>query len=188
MRADRQTPGLQIRPIGEADLDAALAVYRQCEDFLALGPVPHASPGMVQADLELSRRQGGLFCGVYDGHGTMVGVVDFVPNGFEGNPQHAFLSLLMIAAPYRDQGLGRVVVEWVEGEIRANPAVRAILAGVQVNNPAAIRFWQRMGYRIVSGPKDYPDGTTAYPLEKPLGFGRKEHKSNHEGTKTQRRP
>lgn len=164
---------LDIRPIGEADLDAVLEVYHQCEDFLALGPNPHASPDMVQADLELSRREGGVFYGVYDGQGTMVGIVDFVPGAFEGDPQHAFLSLLMIAAPYRGRGLGRVVVEWVEGEIRKDPAVRSILSGVQVNNPAAICFWQGMGYRIVGGPEDRPDGTTVYRLEKRLQSYRK---------------
>ena len=109
---------LAIRPIGDADLDAVLEVYRQCEDFLALGPVPHASLEMVRADIELSERQGGVFCGIYDGQGTMTGVVDIVRRGWEGNARHAFLSLLMIAAPYRGQGVGRAVVEWVEDEIR----------------------------------------------------------------------
>jgi ribosomal protein S18 acetylase RimI-like enzyme len=164
-RAGRQVESLDIRPVGDADLDAVLEVYRQCEDFLALGPVSYASPGMVQADLKLSRGEGGVFCGVYE-QGTMVGIVDFVPGAFQGDPRHACLSLLMIAAPHRHRGLGRAVVEWVEGEIRQNPAVRSILSGVQVNNPAAIRFWQRMGYRIVSGPEDMPDGTTVYRLEK----------------------
>jgi ribosomal protein S18 acetylase RimI-like enzyme len=188
MKAGRDTPSVEVRRIGEADFDAVLAVYRQCEDFLALGPIPHASPAMVQADLELSRRQGGIFCGVYDGQGIMVGVVDYVPRGFEGNPAHAFLSLLMIAAPYRNRRLGHAVIEWVEGEIRKDAGVCAILAGVQVNNPAAIRFWQRMGYRIVGGPKDYPDGTTAFDLRKGIraSQNREERKSNHKGSKTQR--
>ena len=172
------TTPLQIRPVNQADLEAVLEVYRQCEDFLALGPVPYASPGMVQADLELSQRQGGVFCGVYE-QGTMVGIVDYVPGGFEGNPHHAFLSLLMIAAPYRSQGLGRAVVEWVEGEVSKDTAVRSILSGVQVNNPAAIRFWQGMGYRIVGGPEDFPDGTTVYRLEKT--------RVCHKDTKTRRK-
>jgi ribosomal protein S18 acetylase RimI-like enzyme len=167
-------PDLEIRPVSESEIDEVLTVYRLCEDFLALGPVPHASSGMVQADLELSRRQGGVFCGIYDGQGVMVGIVDYVLSGFEGNPQHAFLSLLMVAAPYRNRGIGRAAVEWVEGEIRKDPAVCEILSGVQVNNPAAIHFWQRMGYRIVGEPQDFPDGTTAYPLRKRTGSSRRE--------------
>ena len=153
---------LEIRPVTPDDLDAVLDVYRQCEDFLALGPVPAASMEMVLRDIETSRREGGLFCGVFEVDNRVVGVVDFVPCGFEGDPHFAFLSLLMIAAPYRHQGIGEAVVTLIEDEIRRDPWVTAILAGVQVNNPQAVRFWQRKGYRIVSGPEQQPDGTTAF--------------------------
>ncbi len=54
-----------IRPIVEPDLPAVLEVYRQSEDFLALGPDPHASPEMVAKDRELSRQEGGVFCGIF---------------------------------------------------------------------------------------------------------------------------
>jgi ribosomal protein S18 acetylase RimI-like enzyme len=121
---------------------------------------------MVRQDMKLSAEIGGKFCGIFDADGAMMGVVDFVAEGFEGNPQHAFIELLMIALPYRGQGLGAAVVAHVEAEIRRHPQVAAILSGVQVNNPAAIRFWQCRGYRIVSGAIDYPDGTTAYSLWK----------------------
>lgn len=146
-----------------------LEVYRQCEDFLALGPVVVASPEMVQADLRLSQEEGCTFCGIYDCvTGEMMGIVDFSTNGFEGDPALAFLSLLMIAAPFRGHGLGEAVVQAVESEIRRAGQARAIESGVQVNNPSGIRFWQRMGYRIVSGPTLMPDGTTVYRLYKDL--------------------
>lgn len=161
-------PGFTIRPVRPNEYGAVLDVYRQCEDFLALGPEPCASPQMVEADLRHSREDGGIFCGIFDPTGQMVGVVDVVLSGFEGSASSAFLSLLMIAAPYRSRGLGRQVVEAVEDIIRQNPAVTTILAGVQVNNPAAIRFWQRQGYAIVGQAQDLPDGTTAYPLRKEI--------------------
>jgi ribosomal protein S18 acetylase RimI-like enzyme len=157
---------LVIRPITQDDLGAILDVYRQCEDFLALGPVPVASMEMVLGDIEISHQEEGISCGIFGSDSRMVGVVDFVPSGFEGDPHHAFLSLLMIAAPYRNQGIGETVVALVEDEIRKDPEIIAILAGVQVNNPHAIRFWQRNGYRIVSGPELHTDGTTAYDLRK----------------------
>ena len=37
---------LIIRPIDRDDLPAVLEVYRQCEDFLALGPISEASMAM----------------------------------------------------------------------------------------------------------------------------------------------
>jgi ribosomal protein S18 acetylase RimI-like enzyme len=98
----------------------------------------------------------------------MVGVVDLVPAGFEGDLETAFLSLLMIAAPYRNRGLGAAVVRGVEDTIRRDGRVRVFRAGVQVNNPDAIRFWQRMGYRIVSGPEPHADGSVAFQLLKKI--------------------
>jgi ribosomal protein S18 acetylase RimI-like enzyme len=160
---------LYIRPITRDELDTILDVYRQCEDFLALGPVPTASMEMVLQDIEISRREGGIFCGIYDAtDGKMIGVVDYVPGNFEGDPHQAFLSLLMIAAPFRQQGVGKAVVEAIEDEIKTDAQVTAILAGVQVNNPQAARFWQKRGYRIVSGPTLMPDQTTVFGLRKDI--------------------
>lgn len=164
-------PGYHIRPVqqSETELQRVLAVYQQCEDFLALGPVATASLEMVQADLALSQQAGGTFCAIEDMQsGEMVGVVDFVRAGFEGDPETAFLSLLMIAAPHRNRGLGAAVVRGVEEAIRGDSRVRVIRLGVQVNNPGGIRFWQRMGYTIVSGPEAHADGTVAFQLLKKI--------------------
>ena len=160
-----------LRPLdrSESSLSAALEVYRQCEDFLALGPVAVASREMVLADIHLSEKQGGVFYGIYAvADRALMGVVDYVLSGWEGDPAQAYLSLLMIAAPYRSQGLGEAVLHAVEDAIRRDGRAQALCAGVQVNNPRAIRFWQRMGFQIVSGPILYPDHTTAYNLWKPL--------------------
>jgi ribosomal protein S18 acetylase RimI-like enzyme len=157
-----------IRALTVTDLPAILGVYRNCEDFLALGPVATASLEMVQQDMALSAEIGGSFCGIFDADGNMMGVVDFLAEGFEGNSQHAFIELLMIAQAYRGQGLGTAVVAHAEAEIRRHAHVKAILSGVQVNNPAAIRFWQKRGFVIESEPVDFPDGTTAYRLRKVL--------------------
>ena len=157
-----------LRPVTPADIDAVLAVYRQCEDFLALGPVASASLEMVMQDLEISRAEGGVFCGVCDAQGQMLGVVDYIPRGFEGMPEAAFLSLLMIAAPYRGGGLGRRVVERIEALIRQDPLVKSILSAVQVNNPGAVRFWEAQGYRVISQPALQADGTTTVKLHKQI--------------------
>jgi ribosomal protein S18 acetylase RimI-like enzyme len=162
--------GFEIRPAGEEERAAILGVYERCEDFLALGPQPKASMGMVLDDLRHSRAEGGVFCGIFMG-GEMAGVVDFVPDGFEGNEGVAFLSLLMISREHRARGLGRRVVEAVEAEMLRGGGIREIRSGVQVNNPAAIAFWTRMGYMIVSGPKAMPDQTTVYDLQKIIVAG-----------------
>lgn len=159
---------LELHPIAQYDLEAVLAVYRQCEDFLALGPVATASMEMVLKDLQISENEDGIFCGIYTASQKMIGVIDFVPDRYQGNPQAAFLSLLVIASPFRNQGIGKAVVDAVENEIRKDTQVAVIFSGVQVNNLQAIRFWQRNGYRIASEPKLHPDQTTAVDLRKDL--------------------
>lgn len=83
-------------------------------------------------------------------------------------PRQAFLELLMIARPFRGHGLGRRVAAEIEAHIRKDGRVKVIRSGVQVNNPAAVRFWQSCGYKIIGPAVDYPDQTTAYPIEKKL--------------------
>jgi ribosomal protein S18 acetylase RimI-like enzyme len=160
---------LQIRPVTQGDLDSVLQVYKQCEDFLALGPVATASMDMVLKDLEISKAEGGVFCGIHTADGKMIGVIDYVPKDYRGDPHAAFLSLLMITSPYRNQGIGKAVVNAFEKEVTKDAQVTVIYSGVQVNNPLAVRFWQRNGYRIISEPKLHPDQTTAVDLKKVVG-------------------
>lgn len=156
----------EVRTITQDDLGAVLDVYRQCEDFLGLGPKPTASMAMVLDDIDISRRAKGFFCGVFTADGGMVGVVDFVPSNFEGDPHLAFFSLLMIAPRFRSQGIGATIVELIENEIRKDAQVTAILSAVQANNPKGLRFWQKNGYRIVGEPELQPDHTTTFRLQK----------------------
>jgi ribosomal protein S18 acetylase RimI-like enzyme len=158
---------LEIRPIAPDELDDVLAVYELCEDFLALGPVAKASMQMVVKDVEVSQNEGSRFCGIYE-NGKMIGVVDYARSGYEGEPRHACLYLLMIAGPNRGRGIGQAVVDAVEADIRKNPEVTAILSGVQVNNPQAIQFWRRNGYAITGGPELMPDQTVVFHLQKDL--------------------
>ena len=105
--------------------------------------------------------------------------------GYQGDLGCAYIELLMIAAPYRGRGLGEEAVRWLEDELRqayagpqspsastqkeeGNPKITVLRAGVQVNNPGAVRFWQRMGFTIVSGAELQPDGTVCYQLKKDL--------------------
>jgi ribosomal protein S18 acetylase RimI-like enzyme len=157
--------GFEILAAGVGEAQDILSVYRRCEDFLALGPEPRASMHMVLEDLRHSREENGVFCGIYAG-GEMAGVVDFVPDNYEGEPGTAFLSLLMIASEHRGRGLGRKVVKSVEAEILKNRGIREIRSGVQVNNPGGIAFWTGMGYEIAGGPQLLPDTTTVYHLLK----------------------
>jgi ribosomal protein S18 acetylase RimI-like enzyme len=158
---------LDIRIMPPDDIDSVLEVYHECEDFLALGPESSASMEMVLKDIEETRREGGVFRGIYL-EGGMAGVVSYIPGNFEGNPAHAFLTLLMIIPSCRERRIGTIIVTMVEKEILSDSRVTAILSAVQVNNPRALQFWQRNGYRIIGGPEARPDSTTVFRLRKDL--------------------
>jgi GNAT superfamily N-acetyltransferase len=78
----------------------------------------------------------------------------------------------MIGAPFRRQGIGTTIVKLIENEIRRDARVTAILTAVQVNNPQALRFWQKNGYHIVGAPELQPDQTTTLRLQKDCYCGR----------------
>jgi RimJ/RimL family protein N-acetyltransferase len=163
-----ENSGLIIRPVGENEMETILEVYRMSEDFLALGPEPEASKEMIMSDMVHSHEAGGVFCGIYRQDDQLIGVVDFIPEGYDGNKAAAYLELLMLAQPYRSLGLGGVVVRLVEAEILKTPQVEVIYSHVQVNNPKALAFWQRMGYRTIGAAVERPDGTTVLPMKKTL--------------------
>lgn len=73
---------LEVRPVIQSELDAVLEVYRQCEDFLALGPVAITSMDMVLQDMQISRNEGGVFCGLYSPDGKMIDSLDYLPNSY----------------------------------------------------------------------------------------------------------
>jgi RimJ/RimL family protein N-acetyltransferase len=155
---------LSIRPYAEDDIPAILEVYRQNEDFLSLGPVPTASLQMVRDDIAHSRQINGFFCVVSHKESGIIGVMDFTPPPAE--PGTAVLALLMIAAPFRRLGYGKLIMEAFEKFLVNNYQTKVIEAGVMVNNPLAIRFWQRMGFSISPTPEPMPDKTTVYRMSK----------------------
>lgn len=158
---------ITIQKVDRKDIDSVYNVYKNCEDFLSLGPVPTASKQMILDDFKISEDEGGIYCGIFF-QGKMIGVIDFVLSGFEGNPCYSYLSLLMISENYRKQGIGNDVVKTVEAEILKTHTIKSIFAGVQVNNKHAIIFWENMGYKIASGPQFMPDTTITFRLRKDI--------------------
>jgi ribosomal protein S18 acetylase RimI-like enzyme len=98
----------------------------------------------------------------------MIGVIDYIPRNFQGNPGIASLELLMIVPTARRKGMGMKIVRMVEEEILKNPEITTIKAGVQVNNSPAIAFWEKQGYSIIGGPELMPDQTIVFHLEKKI--------------------
>ena len=156
----------ELKPIAEQDRPALLTLYRQCEDFIRLGSIAPIDDAMVQTDLDISQRSRGIFLGIWLPDGVLAGVADYIPAGFEGMAECAFIELLMIGRPWRGRGLGAAVLKWIEQRVWKAAEVTALRIGVQVNNPQAINFWEAHGFSRIGGPTLQPDGTVAYLYEK----------------------
>jgi ribosomal protein S18 acetylase RimI-like enzyme len=158
---------IELRNLTTEDFSDILDIYRQCEDFLSLGPQPKASPAMVIKDIEDACKEGGVFKGVYCGD-KLIGVASYVTKGFTGKSTDACLYLLMIIPSFRGKGIGTKIIKVIEKEIFTDAGTTAILSGVQVNNLSGLKFWRKNGYRVTGGPELMPDGTTVFHLCKDL--------------------
>jgi len=86
---------------------------------------------------------------------------------------------LRVLDPFRGQGLGQRLIAGLEALARAR-GLAALEVGVETDNPAARRFFERLGWRLVRRRKDSygyvtPDGRAVthaldeWVLAKPLG-------------------
>jgi|GEM_PF-3849981 len=157
---------LRIAPVDENNILSIADVYHQSEDFLSLGPISKASVKMVKDDMEHSKYENGCYCCIRNSLGHVVGVLDFIPNAKERDA--SFLSLLMIAAPYRRKGYGKSVVIALEKYLNKLYKTKRIKSAVQTNNIDAIQFWKKMDYHISNKPEKRPDGTIVYSMSKVL--------------------
>jgi ribosomal protein S18 acetylase RimI-like enzyme len=61
----------------------------------------------------------------------------------------AYLHSFRVKQPYRNQGVGRSLLQRAEEEIIANGYERVVIS-VAKENPEALRLYEKMGYRIFS--------------------------------------
>ncbi len=121
---------------------------------------------MVVEDIEGSRQRNGQFCAIKNHQGVAIGVLDFIPD--TRSTGSSYLSLLMIAAPWRGRGYGRAVAEALEVYQQATCDIERMGAAVQINNSNAIRFWKSLGYAVSDEPSEQSDGTVIYKMTKVL--------------------
>jgi ribosomal protein S18 acetylase RimI-like enzyme len=158
-------PALILLPLKEDAIPQLIDIYRQCEDFLALGPEPRASVEMVQKDFQHSRGVGGCYCGIYLPHDQLIGVFDFIPSGYDGDAKQAYINLLMLVPRYRNQRWGRLAMCRLEHMLAAFHINRVHL-DVQVKNPAAQHFWEQVGFVVTEDSVIQSDTTVTNHMER----------------------
>ena len=90
---------------------------------------------------------------------VLVASVDGVVEGFAIMRFHdddAHLLLLAVQPKARKSGIGRALVDWLEKSCRT-AGIRRVRLEVRVSNEAARRFYEALGYRLVSQVGAYYD-------------------------------
>jgi len=80
----------------------------------------------------------------------------------------ANLDLLAVRIRYRYLGIGRWIVEWLE-KVALTAGIARVSVQVRQQNIGAVRFYQKLGYTIVSEQRGYYRGReTAFMMAKDL--------------------
>jgi [ribosomal protein S18]-alanine N-acetyltransferase len=87
------------------------------------------------------------------------------------NPPLAHVTTLDVAESHRRKGIGTLLLEESENNLRFR-GVRTMLLETAITNEAGVAFWQRHGYRIEAVVKNYyPGHLDAYEMRKRLTAG-----------------
>jgi RimJ/RimL family protein N-acetyltransferase len=174
-RSKRQGAGeagkrLEMRTLGARDYAAVVEIYRQTARFIVeLNGRSADTIGleMVEEDAAQAANHGATFAGLFlPENGQMIGVADYVPGGYGGQPSRAWIALLLMAEPYQRQGYGSEACRLIEESIFADPDVQTIGLGVLVNNGPALGFWRAMGYERVGSTIQDREGRAVVMLQK----------------------
>ena len=138
-------PQWEIRPVGEDDFDAVLALLERCSDFFDLSGVPITAESMRQDMAELPPRstpERKHYVALWK-DGTPWMVLDLV----EGwpRPKTLFVGLFVMDPSLRRQGVGRAVTAALLKAAKGAGFDRARL-GCLLDNPVGHAFWQAMGF------------------------------------------
>lgn len=69
----------------------------------------------------------------------------------------ANLDLLAVKKPYRQRGVGRQILSWLE-KVARTAGIANVFVQVRSNNAAAIRFYERLGFQVVEQVAGYYQG------------------------------
>ncbi|SHK26747.1 GNAT family N-acetyltransferase [Paramaledivibacter caminithermalis] len=156
----------------EKDLKALLQLCENCKDFYELN-------GIESVNLETAKEifkelppgkeyDSKMVIGVYNDKDTLIGIIEGVTDFPENYTW--YIGQMMISVDYRNKGLGEEFYRGFEKWAVMN-SVNCIKLGVLEENTNGLRFWKRMGFRIIKKIDNFKIGnieTTAFKMENDL--------------------
>jgi len=151
---------LTAERVSDDDVDLFQPLLERCEDFYQRCFGRPARPDEAR-QIPLERPPGvgperGHLVALRDAEGVLVGILEAVSDF--PSPDEWYLGLMLLGPEARGRGRGEAVIRGYEDWLRGQGA-RLLRLGVSEPNPAARRFWTRVGFR---------DETWVGPLEQGL--------------------
>jgi GNAT superfamily N-acetyltransferase len=148
------TPRLRAAQLDSIDGRALQALLERSRDFFELvyghPPGPAEAQSLFVGLPEGKGYEDKFLLGLYNDAWTLVGLIDAIRDYVE--PGRWALGLLLIDPSRRSAGLGREAYEGFE-RWAAGLGARLVRIGVQRQNEAARRFWDRTGFETVESKK-----------------------------------
>ncbi len=149
-------PSLQISLVplvGEHHADALQQVYRSTDDYWAMHGLTGAPHGQAARDLGTAEETSGrTMMGVVhlrseeDGGVELIGVVDFRLHWPDEGV--AYVGMVMVAAPYRRQGIGSQAWGLLAPWLAANANIQTARCGIEQFNVSALKFFGSLGFEL----------------------------------------
>ena len=135
--------------LDETRIPELQAFYDECRDYFELStgapPGPDEAENLIRSVPRGKTADDKFVIGLFDAPGHVVGVLDVIRD--HPQPRHWFLGLLLFGPSSRGHRLGERVYRRLEEWIGVQDG-REVHLIVQEQNPAAIRFWKRMGFEV----------------------------------------
>lgn len=148
-------PPLTLHPLGLNDAPALQTVYSGGADYFvqATGAPPDAGRG-AQVLAEAAGDDARHILGVYL-NDEIVGAIDF---RFANVEPEVHIGLILLAEPYRRQGIGRWALSILEEWLRKATPAEAVVLAVAAQNYAAQGFFRSQGYAFTGQAMRVPAG------------------------------
>lgn len=154
MTALIETARCRLRPLTEADAtETYLSWFRDSETARNLStPASRQTIESIRAFISArSGREDVLFLGIFAADsGAHIGNIKYEPVNTQDG--YAVMGILIGDPAWRGKGIAQEVLRASAAWLKAERGIRQILLGVSPDNPAGVRAYEAVGFRVGTSP------------------------------------